>query len=163
LLEAHERKPDEPVIYFLLGKSYESAGALQDRIAAAFEKYIGSDPRDAWAYYDFGMMLYQRGNTDAARQSFTKALALDPRFADAHLQLGILEQAEGRYEASVRSLEHAINANPNLGAAHYRLALAYQKLGDEEKSKSELAIFRRLKTGDQMAEDKARVREMLGR
>jgi tetratricopeptide (TPR) repeat protein len=152
LLEAVRREPRAQLAYFLLGKTYESAAPLQPAILAAFRTYLARDPKDAWAYYHYGVMLYLQAQAERretfteAEQALRKALALDPNLSDAYLQLGILAQAQGRYEASIPLLERAARAAPNLAAVHYRLAQAYQRTGQAGKAAPELRLFQSLRT-----------------
>ena len=153
LLEAIKLDPAAKVAYYLLGKAYEAAGSRQADIRAAFKAYLEKEPRDPWAYYHYGSMLYLEAQTEltpdfkAAKAYLGKALALNPDFAEAHLQMGIIEQAEGRLPEAVRSLERAIRINPDLPAPHYRLGQVYQRLGDKERSKAEFDLFEKLKAG----------------
>jgi tetratricopeptide (TPR) repeat protein len=152
LLEAVKIEPTAKVIYYLLGKGYESAGDWQAAIREAFKAYLVNKRQDPWAYYHYGNMQYLeaqaelRRDFEGAKAYLKTALSLNPDFAEAHLQMGIIEQSEGRLPESVQSLEKAIRANPSLPAAHYRLALVYQRLGNKEKSKAEFDLFEKLKS-----------------
>jgi len=166
LLEALKLEPSAKVAYYLLGKAYEAAGDRQADIREAFKAYVGQEPRDPWAYYHYGCMLYlqaQAGTTrdfEAAKSCLKKALALNPDFAEAHLQMGIIEQAEGRLPESVQSLEKATRINPNLPTSHYRLAQVYQRMGNAERSKAEFDLFEKLKAGS-AAQEKQEVVQSL--
>jgi tetratricopeptide (TPR) repeat protein len=154
LLEAANIEPNSGVIYFLLGKAYESAASYQPKIAEGFKDYLAHNSNDAWACLHYGTILYLRATAErqagfqAAKQYLNKALALDSGMAEAYVQLGIIAQAEGKQQQSVDYLAQAIRLNPQLASAHYRLGLAYQKLGEGEKARAELDLFRRLKSED---------------
>ena len=154
LLEAANIEPNSGVIYFLLGKAYEAAASYQPKIAEGFKDYLAHHANDAWACLHYGTILYLRATAERqaglepAKQYLNKALALDPGLAEAYVQLGIIAQAEGKQQQSVDYLAQAIRLNPQLASAHYRLGLAYQKLGEGEKARAELDLFRRLKSGD---------------
>ncbi len=166
LLDALELEPKAKVAYYLLGKAYEPARDSQAKIREAFRAYLGKEPRDPWAYYHYGIMLFLEAQArltrdfEAAKSNLNKALALNPDFAEAHLQMGVIEQAEGRLQESVQSLARAIRINPNLPAPHYRLALVYQRLGDKEKSKEQFDLFEKLKS-DGAAQEKRDVVQSL--
>ena len=163
LLEAVEREPSAELPYYLLGKAYESAGAMQEKIRERFRQYLAGNPKDAWAYYHYAMMLYQ--NSRASRQSvppevvshLKKALQLDPNLAEAHQQLGVLAMEGGEIQAAIASLERAIQLDASLATAHYRLGLAYRKTGLVEKAAAEMEIFRKLKADSPMGVDRSRV------
>jgi tetratricopeptide (TPR) repeat protein len=169
LLEAAALKPDSKLAYLLLGKAYESAQSLQAAIAERFRSYLARRPDDAWAYYHYGVILYQRAVSEdqsdfsQAKAHLKKALALDPNLAPAHLQLGIIAQAEGRVEESLGFFERAVQLDPKLPADHYRLALAYQKLGQGDKARIEMERFEALKAEGEGAQDRRAVFESLAR
>ena len=168
LLEAIKLDPASKVAYYLLGRAYEAAGSRQADIRAAFKAYLEREPRDPWAYYHCGSMLYLEAQTEltpdfkAARGCLGKALALDPDFAEAHLQMGIIEQAEGRLPEAVLSLERAIRISPDLPAPHYRLGQVYQRLGEKERSRAEFDLFEKLKAGGALREKQEVVRSLSG-
>jgi tetratricopeptide (TPR) repeat protein len=151
LLEAVDLKPDAQLSYYLLGKAYEAAQPAQPAIEERFRAYLGTAPKDAWAYYHYGTMLYlhaeSQRQTDLgqAQANLKKALELDPSLAPAHLQLGIIAQAEGRTEESLRFFERAASLDPKMAAAHYRLGLTYQKLEQRDKARIEMERFQALK------------------
>jgi tetratricopeptide (TPR) repeat protein len=151
LLEAVNTQPDSSTAFFLLGEAYDSAARFQPAIERAFESYLKTAPRDAWAYYHYGAILYTRAQTDApnnyeaATKRLEEALRLNPGFAEAYFELGLVALAEGRVEQAVNALQKAISCDPQLAPAHYRLALAYQRLGNTVLAKEELDRFRALK------------------
>ena len=160
LLEAVALKPDSRLGYDLLGKAYESAQSAQPAIEERFRAYLERAPKDAWAYYHYGTMLYLHADVSQAKATLKKALALDPSLAPAHLQLGIIAQAEGRTEESLRFFERAASLDPKMPAPHYRLGLAYQKLEQQDKARVEMERFRALKAS-QPGEDRTAVLQSL--
>ena len=151
LQQAVRLKPDSAAAYFLLGEAYDSAPRFQPAIEAAFASYLKGAPQDAWAYYHYGAILYNRAQAEGRRDcseavtSLNQALRLNPNFAEAHYELGLIALSQGRMDQSVASLEKAIRFNPQLAAAHYRLGLAYQRTGNTARAKEELDRFRALK------------------
>jgi tetratricopeptide (TPR) repeat protein len=151
LLDAVRVEPRAAPAYYLLGKVYESAGQQQTTIRETFKAYLKTRPRDAWAFYHYGVMQYleqeARSGTafEPAKTQLKTALSLKPDFAEAHLQMGIIAQAEGNLQEAARSLEKAVGANPDLPTPHYRLAQVYQRMGDAGKSRTEFQLFSKLK------------------
>ncbi|HKF58359.1 MAG TPA: tetratricopeptide repeat protein [Blastocatellia bacterium] len=151
LLDAVRLKPDSVVGWFLLGEAYESAPLSERKIETAFASYLQTAPRDAWAYYHYGAILYLRAQAEGRRDyqeavsNLNQALHLNPNLAEAHLELGLIAQAEGKTEQSITAFERAINLEPELVTAHYRLALAYKRIGKQDRAQEELSRFRALK------------------
>ncbi|MGI9070590.1 MAG: tetratricopeptide repeat protein [Bryobacteraceae bacterium] len=152
LLEAVQLNPKARPIYTLLGRIYEAAPEKQTRITQVFESYLRLDPKDAFAQFEYGRMLYLstrssgNQNLESAKIALQKALALDPHLAEANLELAIIAQANDHFEESVALLHRALAANPHLADAHYRLALAYRKLSEPDKAKAELDLFKKFKS-----------------
>lgn len=151
LLEAVKLKPDSSPAWFLLGEAYESAIRLQPAIEMAFSSYLKSAQRDAWAYYHYGTILFQRaqangsGDYQQAVLNLNQALRLNAKFAQPYLELGLIAMVEGKTEQSIEALQKAVSLEPGLAAAHYRLGLAYKRIGNETRAQEELSRFRALK------------------
>jgi tetratricopeptide (TPR) repeat protein len=151
LLEAVRLKPDSIAAWFLLGEAYESAARSQPAIEAAFASYLKNAPHDAWAYYHYGVILYQRaqasggGDYHEAVLNLNQALRLNAKFAQSYLELGLIAMAEGKTEQSIASLQKAVSLEPGLAAAHYRLGLAFRRIGNETRAREEVSRFRALK------------------
>jgi tetratricopeptide (TPR) repeat protein len=164
LLEAVRLKPDASAAWFLLGEAYESATRSQPAIETAFGSYLKSAPRDAWAYYHYGAILYEReqasgrGDYHEAVVNLNQALRLNPKLAQPYLELGLIAMAQGKTEQSIAALQKAVSLEPGLAAAHYRLGLAYQRLGNGTRAQEEMSRFRALKQGER---ERGRVLESL--
>jgi Flp pilus assembly protein TadD len=65
--------------------------------------------------------------------------------AAAHLQLGIIHQAAGNWKGALERYRRTADLDPENASVRYRLATAYGKVGEREKSRAEMAEFRRLK------------------
>jgi len=155
LLEAIRLQPTAKEAYNLLGHAYESASSLQPEIVRAFEAYLRHKPADPWAYYHYGTILYLRSQSEGvdagveAKEHLRQALALDPEFAEAYVQLAMIAETD---EEAVKALERAVQLKPRLASARYRLALAYQRLGQGDKARTEMDLFRKLRSESDAAE-----------
>jgi tetratricopeptide (TPR) repeat protein len=124
---------------------------VQPAIETAFGSYLKSAPRDGWAYYHYGAILYQRaqasgrGDYRLAILNLNQALRLNPKFAQAYFELGLIAMAEGKTEQSMAALQKAVSLEPGFAAAHYRLGLAYKRIGNETRAQQEVSRFRALK------------------
>jgi tetratricopeptide (TPR) repeat protein len=164
LLQAVRLKPDASPAWFLLGEAYESATRSQPAIETAFASYLKNAPRDPWAYYHYGAILYQRAQASGRRDyhevvvNLNQALRLNPKFAQPYLELGLIAMVEGKTEQSIAALQKAVSLEPGLAAAHYRLGLAYQRLGNSARAQEEMSRFRALKERER---ERGRVLESL--
>ena len=151
LLQAAEIAPQDPRVYFLLGRAYGAAGPCRDAIANQFARHVIETPNDAWAQYFYGRILAERttqrssGGLDEAQRHVEKALALDGRLAEAHAELGTILDMKGQLDAARRELELATRLDPNSSTAFYRLAHVYQELGQTEQARAAIAKFQQLK------------------
>jgi tetratricopeptide (TPR) repeat protein len=164
LLQAVNLNSGASPAWFLLGEAYESATRSRPAIETAFASYLKNAPRDAWAYYHYGAILYQRaqasgrGDYHEAVVNLNQALRLDPKLAQPYLELGLIAMARGKTEQSIAALQKAVSLEPGLAAAHYRLGLAYQRLGNGARAQEEMSRFRVLKDGER---ERGRVLESL--
>jgi tetratricopeptide (TPR) repeat protein len=157
LLELAVGRYHRELVYYLLGETYQAAPTEQDRITAAFETYLQQAPKDPWAYYNYGRILFlaaqqlqKRADYHAAIVNLNTALRMNPRLAEALLQLAEISQEQGRVSESVNFLQRAIALKPELSESHYRLAMAFQKLGLHERAAQELKLFKARKAEDQL-------------
>jgi len=151
LLHAAEIAPQDPRVYFLLGRAYGAAGPFRDAIAKQFGRHVIETPNDAWAQYFYGRILaeessqHSSGNLDDAQRYVERAIALDGSLSEAHAELGSILDTRGQLDAARRELEQATKLDPNSSIAFYRLAHVYQELGQKEQARAAIAKFQRLK------------------
>lgn len=151
LLRAAEIAPQDPRVYFLLGRAYDAAGPFRDAIAQQFAHHLTDSPKDAWAQYFYGRILAERimqgspGDLDEAQRHVERALALDGSLSEAHAELGSILDTRGQLDAARRELEQATRLDPSSSIAYYRLAHVYQELGQHEQAREAIEKFQQLK------------------
>lgn len=88
--KAIELKPEDPAYH----NNYALALAKTKNLDAAraeLTKAAGLDAANAGKYYyNFGAILVNAGQSDAAGEAFKKAIEVDPNYADAYYQMGIV-------------------------------------------------------------------------
>jgi tetratricopeptide (TPR) repeat protein len=73
---------------------------------------------DLWPIWvQYGHMLKESGDKDAASQAYDRALALEPRAADTHLQVGHLRKLQNDLDAAVESYARAHELDPDMADA----------------------------------------------
>lgn len=91
----------------------------------------------------------------AAEQHASRALASADPPATAHLVLGLIRMQQGRYAEAREALEQTIAKDPQATRAHYQLSLALARLGEREKSREHLELYRKM-----LRDDETRLEEM---
>lgn len=86
-----------------------------------------ADKGNAQAIFGLGVIAYQEGNLQEARERWTQALERDPRFAPTSFNLGVLAYQQGKVPEAVTRFLQAIKLNPKQPAYIYCLAMAYYR------------------------------------
>jgi tetratricopeptide (TPR) repeat protein len=81
----------------------------------AFHESLARQPNSADVYYDMGITLRDRGDTDAAAAAYGNAIALNPQFWEAHNNLGMtcddsMWQSPNTSKPSVWRRKHPLSA-----------------------------------------------------
>ncbi len=115
------------------------------------ERAIGMGPQSAGAYNDYGRVLNNLGQLEAAGQAFASALGLDPDFAEAHNNLGHVLRAQGDYVRAEHEFARAVVLQPDYAQAHFNRASALNLLGRNEQAVASLRSGLRLAPDDALA------------
>ena len=164
LLQAADVAPQDPHVYYLLGRAFDAAGTLQDTIERRFSEYLASRPNDAWAEYLYGKILATRGqqlpsgNLSQARLHLERAIALDGRLSEAHAELGTVFEFANQLGPAREELERAIALDPKSSSAFYKLADVYRRTGEPERQRKALERFQELKANERADEDRNAMR-----
>src|SRR6266480_1941726 len=104
------------------------------------------DPDNPLAHYYYAVALSNRSQEpaeDSAMEGELKrAIALDPKLGAAYLQLGRLYAARKDHPAAIAAFEKAIANLALPDEAHYRLAQVYRQMGDPNKARQEIALYK---------------------
>jgi tetratricopeptide (TPR) repeat protein len=57
-----------------------------DESIAKYRKRVDSNPKDAYAYFNWGIALYDQGRHNEAIEKFRQAVDLDPRLGYAYIR-----------------------------------------------------------------------------
>jgi tetratricopeptide (TPR) repeat protein len=168
-LHAADMAPQDPQVYYLLGRAYDAAGSSQNIIAERFAGYLARRPKDAWAEYFYGKILAARGQQSSssdwaeAQQHLERAIALDPGLAEPHAELGSLLEKRNQLGGARRELERAVQLDPTSSAAVYKLGELYRKIGDRERAQKALEKFQELKATENKEKDREAIQGFLMR
>ncbi|HVN77540.1 MAG TPA: tetratricopeptide repeat protein [Terriglobia bacterium] len=128
------------------------------------ENAVALGTTDPSAYYYLAQSILH--STPDDREEFdrviSKAFQLSPDDPYLHTLAGRFAYAHQDYQAALMHLMTAIKLKPDLDNAHYLLSATYQVLGEDEKSKTEMAEARRLQEGNlQDADTTLSIRSLL--
>lgn len=115
-----------------------------DGVAAAFERAIGLDPRNAEAYHQYGWIRWVLGDDSAASRMFHQALHLEPGRVITLEHLGRLEFAGRHYAEARRWLDSALALEPGFAWLHEWRARLLLAQGDTAGARSEAVTAVRL-------------------
>jgi tetratricopeptide (TPR) repeat protein len=116
--------------------------ALENKPAGAawwFARAISDGPSIPFAYADWGAMLLQRGDYNAAIAKFKQANAKGPRFADPLEMWGETLMEENRSDLALAKFEEANKYAPNWGRLHLEWGQALFYAGEKAAAKAEFA------------------------
>jgi tetratricopeptide (TPR) repeat protein len=100
-------------------------------------------PNNSTAHHNIGVLLNQRGETEAAQRHFAKAMRLRPELKAAYLNTQGIELARtGQFEEAIARYEEALRIVPDLAAARTNWGVALFRLGrvDEALAQYEIAV-----------------------
>ena len=113
-----------------LAASLEQAGRHADA-ESAYRRYIGAEPQDPVARFNFACFLRRRGRLEEALEAHQAALDLRIERPEEVLSNMAVIQAELRRDAAAKMLlERALSMNPAHIPALYNLALHHEEYGD---------------------------------
>jgi tetratricopeptide (TPR) repeat protein len=107
-----------------LGDGLRSRQHFQEQL-----KIATTNPRDADAHYQLGLIHQKRRQYSEAIARFQKAIEIDPSEADAQFQLGRIAREQGRFDDAIRYLNTAATLNPKLASGEVWRELGAAQFG----------------------------------
>jgi Flp pilus assembly protein TadD len=95
-------------------------------------------PQYADLWVNKGIIAFNRGQTDKAKELLIKALRLNQDQAQAYNNLGIIYLGEQAYGKAHDNFQRALKVNPDYLEARFNLAMAHKALKNPDKAKKEL-------------------------
>jgi hypothetical protein len=132
-------------LYFLFGSNLRSLGdGLRQRQHFQQQLEIATtNPHDADAQYQLGLIHQKRRQYTEAIARFERSVEIDPEHADAHLQLGRIAREQGRFEDAIRHLKQAAAIDDKLALSDVwrDLGAAALSANQLEEARAALAKF----------------------
>ena len=96
---------------------------------AELNKILDSNPKDAWAWFRLGWVLYDSGRYEEATDAFNKSIEADPYFAAPWNEIGNDYFELNQYDKALNAYEKAIELRPAIGLYWANKGGALDKLG----------------------------------
>jgi tetratricopeptide (TPR) repeat protein len=131
--------------YILLGSDIRSLGEglrARQRLRRQLD-IAATNPRDADAHYQIGLIYQQRHQYDEAKKRFTRAMEIDAREADPVFQLGRIALEEERFGDAIELLRHAAALDDRCCSHEVwrDLGVAYFRSGRLDEARAALGKF----------------------
>jgi tetratricopeptide (TPR) repeat protein len=86
---------------------------LFDESRVNFEKSLSLQPKQVYAWINYGFCLANLQQIDGAYSAYQKALSLDPDLQQAWLNMASLYILKGNNKEAILSLKKVLQLNPN--------------------------------------------------
>lgn len=90
--------------------------------------------KNAYAYYELGIIEARKKNHDKAISLFTKAIQISPEEEEFYFARGGSEAFKYQLKANIDDMNKVIELNPKDGRAYALLAATYMRFGHTEKA-----------------------------
>lgn len=114
-----------------LALKHHQAGDFQ-RAKDLYCRILNAHPEHAESWHLLGVLAYQLGLHEVARNFIGTAVTLDAANAIFYLSLGTVAVARGQLEEAVENYRRAVERQPDLAEAHYSLANALLSQGKRD-------------------------------
>lgn len=115
------------------------AGAIQ-----AYELAVADDPEDVPAWTNWGRLLHEAGQLEAAASVYRRGLDRNGPYALLLFNLGVVLEDLGQIPPALEAYQTAVGEDPMLADCHYNLARLYEHLGKPQHAIRHLGEYRRL-------------------
>lgn len=116
-------------IMLLSSLAYAEGGAVKQ-----YQKIIETNPNDAEAYYNIGIVYYGEKKYDESKAQFQKAIEIYPDFSEAYYSLGVVYYAEANYDKAIETFSKAVQIDPRNYGAIYQLGVVYNIKKDKTQA-----------------------------
>jgi tetratricopeptide (TPR) repeat protein len=119
--------------YVKYGEDMANSNNLDEAIEC-FDKAIGINPKNDYAWGDRGLILDKQGKTEEALASFSKAIEINPKNAITWHNKGLSLIRSNRLKEAIECFDKAIECRQNYAKAWYNKGRALSMLGELKRS-----------------------------
>jgi arylsulfatase A-like enzyme/Tfp pilus assembly protein PilF len=142
------------------GVALADQGKLDDA-AKQFDRVLQSDPNNAPALQNLGIVALRRDDVNGAMANLTRALTLNPRLPLALNTLGVVYARQGDFAHAVESWNRAVDIDPRQYDALFNIGLVEGRAGHLAEAKAALSRFVATAPKERYGEDLATARQAL--
>jgi arylsulfatase A-like enzyme/Flp pilus assembly protein TadD len=142
------------------GVALADQGKLDDA-AKQFDRVLQSDPNNAPALQNLGIVALRRDDVAGATSYLTRALALNPRLPLALNTLGVVYARQGDFARAVESWNQAVDVDPRQYDALFNIGLVEGRAGHSAEARAALSRFIATAPKERYGEDLATARQAL--
>lgn len=102
-----------------------------------YEQLVQLHPDYAVAYYNRGIIYYDKGDYDQAISDYNQAITLDPKYAVAYHNRGLTYKNKGDYDKAISDYDQAIRLDPQDTNAYNSRGVAYKIKGNYDQAISD--------------------------
>jgi tetratricopeptide (TPR) repeat protein len=132
----HKAIAEHPTLalgYVALAQTYMKEGNDQEALKIINEARTVV-PLDFALEYVYGLISFQLGQQDQAKEALTAAAKMDPSVVEPHYQLGLLYMKMEKWKEAQGEFEQVLKLDPKNAPTYYQLSRTYQRLGETEKA-----------------------------
>jgi len=146
-LQACDLHPNDPTAYLFLGRLQVTEQIVPPAWTERMKRFASLHPEDAMAHYLYAVAFIKQGGRavhSIAESELKKAIELNPHLGEAYLWLGILLVEKEDYSGAIAAFQKAVANTILPDEAHYRLAQVYRHLGETDKARNEIELYKKL-------------------
>lgn len=102
--------------------------------ASLWDDVLTKYPRSLMAHNGKGMVAFDAGRYEEARDWFERTVRISPGYAEGHRNLGVTFTRLGDWERSIAALEYALSIQPDYVEARVTLGKVYERLNRPDRA-----------------------------
>ena len=111
-----------------IGRSASELKEIDEKIIA-YNETIKSNPEDADAHFNLGVLYEKKMKFKDAISEYQQAIKIKPGFVDAHINLSLVYTERDMFGESINELKQVLKMDPQNVDAHKYLGRSYYKTG----------------------------------
>jgi len=127
---------------YWIEKAYENPS--NPNAIASLKQIIKADPKDSWAWYRIGLVLYYAQRYDESIDAYNESLKLDPYYAATWNNKGPDFDGLKKYDLALEAYEKAIQLKPDYAVAWNNKGWDLKRLGQTAESDAAFAKAKEL-------------------